>query len=647
MSLFTGMKYFLDQVGVQTTQVQAAFSFYQNQRINTNSVYSDPWATSASSGILNKEGTGQFFNYSGTGYFNGSAYMKLSSPYTFDNDTILLSYEKLRAGDEILMSSATGTNFTNYSGFCVGINDANKFYFKYWNPVEGPFTFTYSQNLANKNLMILNRNGNVLTIGSFNNNSLQFENEVFNIKNNAFTQSNNLFLGGMPNNVNWANNQTLNFSGYIDKFFIFKDVPFIYSDKYVSGLIYLNTGSQGYIENNCYTTGYFSGFQFPITGVSYQIIPFNITGTGITGSQIISTGYSYSGVTGYQSISLGFYNYCSAQIEIFGQSPLSGLITNSYSGIQYLTGLIITTGYIQSGITGVTTGIENRYITGQYCEQKFIPSGDQFFDQDLEYLKSLSFSEVSLLSEIKKDTDIIEIYRIPYTASYLDCNNNLNYNNQDNSFFTNTFINDEVLIPQNSLLYCNGQLLMDSGYTLQTIGYDTFIKPILDCYITGKQLYVDELIVEKDSLFYDYLSNGSITIVGLPTGASPGDPIPISNSYNSNRLVFLNGVKLVRGVDYTSINPANFNINIPSGNNVLTVKFVQYSNIGYLTGNNSTLTGFSKNLNKNSSIVFYNGIKQQLNNNYVENSDFDLLSGDYYENQNNFIIYNNREDFFV
>jgi hypothetical protein len=321
MSLFTGMKYFLDQVGVNTTQVQAAFSFCQSQRVDTTSVYSDEWATSSSSGILNKEATGQFFNSTGIAYFNGSAYMKLSNPYTFDNDTMLLSYEKLRAGDEILMSSVTGTNFINYSGFCIGVNDANKFYFKYWNPVEGPFTFTYSQNLANKNLMILNRNGNIFTIGSFNNNLLQFDNEIFSIKNNIFAQSNNLFLGGTPNNVNWAHSQTLNFSGYIDKFFIFKDAPFIYNNKYVSGLIYLNTGSDGYIENNCYTTGYFSGFQFPITGVSYQVIPFNITGSGITGSQVILTGYSYSGVTGYGRTSLGFYGDCNCQIEIFAQTP--------------------------------------------------------------------------------------------------------------------------------------------------------------------------------------------------------------------------------------------------------------------------------------------------------------------------------------
>jgi hypothetical protein len=86
-------------------------------------------------------------------------------------------------------------------------------------------------------------------------------------------------------------------------------------------------------------------------------------------------------------------------------------------------------------------------------------------------------------------------------------------------------------------------------------------------------------------------------------------------------------------------------LNLPSGDNFIFIKSVP--NFNYYSGNNSTVRLLKQNLNKNSSQVYLNGIKQKIGNNYIENSDFDLFSGDFFENQNNYIIYNNTDDFFV
>lgn len=634
MIFFTGMPYFLDQIGVPISSATAAFSFYNKSLINNQTVPPDNWAINSFSGILNTGSTGTFFQYSGTGYFNGSTIMKLNAPYTFDNDTILLSYEKLRTGDEILLSSATGNSFSTYSGFCLGVNNANKLYFKYWNNVEGVFSFTASNILANKNLIIINRNNNVLTMGNLNNNTLSFETETFYIKNNVFKQSDQLFLGGIYPNINWANNSS-NFSGYVDKFFIFKNIPFFYNQYIVSGILHIYSGKLGYIQNTCYTTGYFIESGFSTSGITgFLTNSSNLNITGITGYITGVTGYSYSGVTGYNNILLGYYsNNCNITSAIYGQTPLSGLITINYSYNFPQTGIISFTGYNQIPLTGQITGSKQVYITGEICTGVFLETGASIFFKDTDYLESLSFSEISLLSEINKQNDIVEVYYESYQDKNLNYNKNLNFNFIKNNFTT------ENNLTSGTLVFCNGQLIIDSGYYLETIGYDTFIRTNNDYFITGNEIYVNNLINGNDDLFYDGFTGDFefLSITGIHSG------MQLAGKNFNNKFVFVNGQKLISGITYTGNN--TFNLNIPSGNNYVYIKSIPTLN--NITGNESTLKIQTKNLNKTSSQVYLNGIKQKLNNNYVENSNFDLFSGDFYENKNNYIIYNNTEDFFV
>jgi hypothetical protein len=643
MIRFTGMQYFLNSIGVETSNVFSSFTFYSGFSNNTF-VYPDLWATSSASGILNTgingSVTGSFYQNSGTGFFNGSAIMKLNSPYTFENDTILLSYERLRTGDEILLSSATGNSFSTYSGFCVGVNHANKLYFKYWNPVEGVFTFTARNKLANKNLILLNKYDNILTIGKFNNNLIDFETEIFTFKENAFRQNSELFVGGMYNSVPWANDQASNFSGYIDKFFIFKNSLLSYKNDYVSGIVHSISGSLGITGIECYITGYLTGSGFSTSGVTgFLNTPFSITGTGITGYATGIRPYSYSGVTSYTNSSLGFFaDSCNNLIQIFTQIPITGRITINSNVLSGITGLIITTGFNQTPLTGSITGIVNTYVTGQICNQTFVKTGEDIFYKDNNYFKSLSYSEISYFSPVNSSTDILEVYYENYSDRSLNYNNNLLFNIIDDSFFSNNFV-DETVLPSGLLLFLNGQLILDSGFFLRTSGYDTFITPTIDYYRTGNTIYVNESIGINDNIFYDYFTGNSeiLCITGIGSGHQ------VLNRNFTNNLVFLNGQKLISGVTYTGIN--TINIPIPSGTGYIFLKSISPL-VQYRSGNSSVLL-INNNLNQNCSQLYFNGIKQQINQNYIENSNFDLYSGTIDPIINNFIIYNNTNDFFV
>ena len=606
---------------------------------NSNMVFPDEWATSSSIGILTSGSN--FFQNTGTGFFDGSTLMKLSLPFTFDNDSILLSYERLRNEDEILISSAEGNSFSTYAGFCVGVNNSNKLYFRYWNPVEGVFTFTYSNQLANKNLLLINRNANILNIGTLNNNSVTFDLETFDIKNNAFRQGQELFIGGVNGNVPWANGDNFNFSGYIDKLFIFKNYSLNYEESLISGILYLNSGvSSGYYENYCYASGYLTGSGFSTSGVTgFLTVESNLITTGVTGYISGLTGFSYSGITGYNNVSLGFFNYCTTSVEIFNTVPISGLINFNYSYSQPLTGLIITTGFNQIPLTGNITGLNQVYITGLFCDQFFVPTGEQNFLKNTDYLKSLSFSEICLLSEINGPDGILEVYHEDYQDKFLDYNNNLSFDLNDNSFFANTFINEESSLQSGLLFFLNGQLICDSGYTINTIGYDNFIIPNLDYYRSGNSVYVNSDISESYDIFYDYFTGDFETL--YITGISSGSQLGGKNL--NNKFIFINGQKLVSGITYSGIN--TININIPSGDNFIFLKSIPEFN--YYSGNSNIINLEKSNLNKNCSQVYFNGIKQKINNNYLEKGNFDLLSGALNENNNTFIIYNNTDDFFV
>jgi hypothetical protein len=646
VNIVSGMKFSVDSLGVDYSNVFAAFSFTSGLVPNTNILKSDSWATQASSGILNK--TGSFYTYSGTGFFDGDTLLQLNKNYQLNNSTILISYEKLRHGNEILLSSVTGNTFNNYSGFYVGVNDANKLYLKYWNNVEGLFTFTYGKTLSDKNLIVINRNSSVITLGHFNNNSFKFETEKFLIYQDNFINNNNLYIGGTPISFNWGVQNLLNFSGYIDRLYIFNNISFVYANTLAQGLYSQPTGYAGEFIETCYVSGFLSGSGFSYTGVTGVFNSGFESGIiSVTGYKNILSGYAYSGVTGFLKNTIGSYiDNCGVNVDIFETIPLSGLISGEIPVQMPLTGIKFVSGSISVNLTGTVTGIENVYVTGTICNTEFNITGDIAYEYDDKYLSSLSYKEISLLKQTNPsnveptNNDIVEVYGENYQPKTLEYNKNLTYDNLNDNYF---YIDKEF--KQNEpLMFGNGQAIIDSGYQLIPDGYETIRSPNLDYFITGTTIETNKFFGAKDFLFYDYFSGEFWAKQN--TGSSVTFPSNLTSPY----FIFKNGQKLIQNKDFVIIQNSPIIINLidvsAQEENYIILKEIP-DNFRYYSGNSGSLK-LTGDFNHGCSQVYFNGIKQKINNNYIENSTYDLLSGTFNDpNQFQEVIYNNTDDFFV
>lgn len=627
----SGIKFFMDLFREPITDVVVGFDFISG--VNQNFVYPEKSVTFGLTGFLTGNLNNNFYTNSGYGNFDNNTVITFNRNIDFGEDyTFLFSYEKRRIGNEILFSSFVGNDMSNNAGFYVGINDANKIYFTYWNPVEGVFTFTYSKILADKNLILINRNSDSVSIGKFNNNIKNFELETFEIYRNVIKQSNNLSIGGVVQNNSLLDTK-YNFSGLMDRFYLFKNVSLVYMDTIVSGLYASPTGAQGFTDTVCYETGSIIQSGYLTTGVTGSFLSGFLTGSyQITGTQQIQTGYCYQALTGYREEERGrFINNCGQEQIIYEKIPLSGEKCDYWFIESPASGWVPSTGYLRIQLTGFISGTTGILITGRICDSFFNLTGDVDFFVDQNYLESFSYSEASLLSNIKPEKDVLEIYKEPYNLNYLDYNQELRYN----SLFENYFYLDKVFtIPNEILLFANGQVLIDSGYSLEMSGYDEVRKPNVDYFLTGDYIETDRNFNEKDFVFYDYFSGDFNAFI--VTGHNSGESININFS---NSFVYLNGQKLVSGIHYSG-NILNLNLEKP---NIIVTK--QIPNLNYISGNFGTVELNTK-FNNYCSQLYFNGIRQKLFNNYIENSKFDKISGTFNIIEFPDILYNNTEDYF-
>jgi hypothetical protein len=541
INTISGVNFFTNLLNIDYEDVKAAFSFRSNSIINTNIINPDPWANYSSSGILNTVGGNGFFNYSGTGYFNGNTYFKLSNNYNLsESSLILLSFERLSSGNQILLSSTEGTSFNTFSGFLVGVNDANKLYIKYWNNVEGPFTFIYENVLSDKNLILINRDNTILTLGHFNNNKFIFETENFNIFQNNFINSNNLYVGGQPTLSPWGGANLKYFNGYIDKLYIFDNTPLNYATPLVQGFYSEPTGIQGELEETCFITGFLKQSGFSYTGITGILSSGYLSGIStITGYQNIISGYNYSGITGYKRNSLGIYiDNCGNSTQLFEDIPLSGLISNQIEIKIPLISTNFVQFFVDIPLTGRITGNQTIYVTGLLCNSYFNNTGDILYKYDENYLKSLSYKEISLLSELN-DNNNIEIFTESYQNKFLEYNKDLIYDN----VFENYFYLEREYNKDEILLFGNGQALIEDRFQLILSGYETIRSPNIDYFLTGTTIETNKFFGDQDYLFYDNISGRSWFIKN--TGFLVNTPLDLGSNY----WVFRNGQKLIEGVN--------------------------------------------------------------------------------------------------
>lgn len=591
--------YFLNQLPTQASEsFRAYFNFVTND-VNSSVIINksgDPLL----SGVI-KPSVGNFWSQSGSGFFSGNRYLEITGigNYGIDNKdlTINFVYENKNIGGSTLISTVeTGIfesfdEFGNtqnnliYKGFEFGVTSNNRLFFEYFRD-NGPNIFISDFTLSDKNSIYLNITENNLDFGYYD----FFKNRL--ISNNYYILTeylfdySNIWVGRNPSTTGLYNlNKT--YTGYVDEFLIFS--PAIYPYDLVninSGLAHIYNSGGVIVETNLVTgiTGYASGIN------SYS--------TGVTGIVLIPT----------------------------------GVLTNEW-GVEY-------TGYLESGITGLVPVFGISGLTGILAfEQITGLTGESVVKND-SYINSFGKNFINLLSKIDTE-DIVEINLITgIGGSPLYKNINLNYQR----YIGNFTISEDLDNIYDPIVYVNGQL-HHSGIFYNTGNIYNLSAYILnDYYVDSANNFIfSNNYNENDSVFIDLVTGYNSGLV-IENFQSTGQTSLTGWDYNLFNFYF-NGQKLTQG----------FNFFTGSGSNIILFNNLFSGSVGKLLGipksatfiatgskntfyiNNSYLNNFSQ--------VFKNGIRQTLQNDYIELARIDSNTGLGFFDFKSDIIYNNDDLF--
>lgn len=619
----SGFKYRMDSLGIDQSSLIVAYDFVSGSNFSNGYLDTPKWVTGNSySGKINGSSS-SFYNFPGSGFLNGSNSISISGKIPEDDFYFLFCYEKTREGNEILLSSANGSSFSSASGLTVGLNDANKLYLEYWDPVQGKRSLDYDHNIGSKNLIYFKKSFGEFQLGIFDpiESRLNFASSSY---DSSTYRHSDFFRIGSTNGSYWSSGRL--FSGYFDDFYCLTGIiPQDYFSSLYSGF-YSNLVS-GVVSG----TGYFCENVSMITG-SGVILGTGITGyrtdvtysTGYVPTGFLQSGYSYfvgTGITGYEDKFIGnVEDACGFFNPVYVRTPLTGNIyASGTTGIYTGMAQVITPIYTNVELTGILTGEVFVPVDVSVCS---IKTGyyDDSLNIDYDFISSLGFDSIYSLA----DCSVIESREVFfYTGGY---HNNINLKPVYNSLISDYLIDSSHSGSGKNLFFNNGQLLLESGWSSYQSGYVTLYN------ITGN-IFLDNNIVRSngynestDSLIYDYSNNISGNSAYLQTGLGSGiDFSSIVYSSYSDYSLFLNGVKLLSGVDYSG-NKINFAIPASSVLTKISNNYISSNKI-YVTGSSNLIRSSSGKFSNNSSQVYINGLRQELDDDYVEISRFDILTG--------------------
>lgn len=359
---------------------------------------------------------------------------------------------------------------------------------------------------------------------------------------------------------------------------LFESETFNYNFNFQSSnQYYLGNGFTGYMDYYLYFSNYYND---------------NILNSLASGFYNVKTGIGYNVETFYSTGITGYTMVNNIQTGITGYS----ILPSGFDGVGDFTGLfpmnnivttltgIIQTGLIQSGITGLIT-INN---TGSLTDLLQTFTG---------YVSSFGMDDIVSMRIIPTN------YIVKNSVSYTPFDNNYNINLQN--FYSGYLINSN-LTDNNIILYINGLAQNNSGWMIDGSG---------NMIISG--------LIFSPSVFID-IKNGD---------RNTGDLINYSGQQ-----IFLNGLNLISGYDYIT-NGVSI---IITGNNtgISGLIFDEPIVLNYNTGNSSIIYTGNK-FSRNTSLVFFNGLRQLNKYDYIEDSKFDLINQNNYNENNLFTIYNN------
>ena len=555
------------------------------------------------SGAVTGSNKQNFYQQSGVANFSGnSLYINNSSGYIdVANCTYFITYENKSSGDFTLVNCIETGVYNNsiyYKGYEFGVTANNYLYFNYYNP-NGSQVLVSNTALADRSNVFLSLENNSVSFGTYDFISQNLNASLYPINSTYIFQPTGLWVSS---NLQYTGlyNKNSSFKGIINRFLVFS--PSIPS----CDIRLLNSGTvcDYYSGGNIVTYTSETG----ITGYSTGLLPYY---TGITGSVFGETGVitdifgdTYSG---------------------YGQINLTGVLYTQQTLPQY--GVILTpnTEYISDYIS-LNTGNIFSYGKSNVNFLLNIQSGDNV---NLVYNTGLSqiLNQKNLTSKFA---------------------NGFNYYSWINSNLNNYRVWADGLYQYSGATVKSGDIynltnVISGDYIVDSVGNIYFSNSF------GGRDYISVDIVGSGQYIPLYIDNFTLNNVNL---ISSGNKYYLNWPQNSE--IFLNGQKLISGAETQIGTSADYGItgtgiyfkntgvfyNLPPSVLSANVELDLFDRVSQ-----SNIIRASNNFLNNSSRAYRNGVRLDVNYDYIELGNFDtnLGTGIFDIKQN--IIYNGNGGF--
>jgi hypothetical protein len=580
--------------------------------------YFDPdvFIASASTGIINSG----YFDAGVSGWFSGiqtNVNKDIYSHDVIDMDGLsyfnfninadvdfssLIFFKKSGIKNAILLSSVDSF-YNPSSGFVFGINDSNFLFFEYLNNVEGRRCYTSTVKIENNSVCSISRDRYNISMSSFNLNKKMLTSDTFKIPYGLFNWSNDFYVCGNPHIDSGC--VLNNFSGSLINFI------------FISGL-YLQENSVNAIFNTVlkesanltysgelnYETG-FVGID-PLEEVRVEFIYDYLSGYSGSLYNIgpILSGYEKSGMHSFDINGEPIYNFIDnvnvySDISGYVVADISGHFSSIYSGLPFFN---------------FDSGIRLKYTQNLKSE---IDKSDYFSDM-YKNKNSLTF----IGGYVPDKDDYVKLIICTGDGAYNYSKNvKFNFSNIEKCFYPFKGLNDFFNMSFSDI-FING-IIQESGisdFNSSTYGNNYYVKSG-DYYISNNLIKNSfENFYSDNTLIGDYLIHKQSQI---KFNISSGSPHGIF--ITDDDLFFLNGQLLSYGIDYDE----NNYLLEQSGENKIFI--ASYPSGFFATGFHASGDIYVCDFFHNTSCLFVNGVRQNINVDYTESNRNDNI------NENNFI----------
>jgi hypothetical protein len=485
----------------------------------------------------------------GSGHFDGQSSLKISRPFSGENWTCFFDFSGYDIDNDTFglnqVIFSTMSNPSSLSGFNVGVNGSNRFYYEYISGREGTNDHRVSEalpvHLKSLNLISLAKNED----------SIEFSlhkpsEETSSLKNftDNFSRSNDMYIGGMSNGGSYSHFYT-GYSGFINTFLLFNE--------------YITESSRNTIAESFFTTGYEAAGL--VTGES-----INKEVTGVVLQNVLSG----QGVTSYSLMQDGsYFNEAGQEVPIYAQKGVQG---NIYQDVLVdLTGdanIVSITGYYSPSTNTRDENYVNKSNTvpGKIKFDEPLLGGDTYeIYSHYSWLNTINHrTEKNLFSfgDFGTTPDNIGVFGVEAK------NNNFSYDPATTQPFIQFFLNG-VYRNETSGLYSVSDVFSNNfsnvgvegasavykgDYFIHDNDAGTYGTKNIGSRIENNSYYItlnenDSELNSDDFGLFDIVSGAALTGEWDP-GVSPHPKFKAEDGY-LDKDVYYNGMKLLSGVHYT------------------------------------------------------------------------------------------------